>query len=78
MFDNLEEIKNTVFSLLEQYDMNSVGGRMIGNEFICDVHWKSIGISSTEVRRMIKRDEITAPYVPSEVKLIIRKNNLYK
>lgn len=49
-----------------------------GNEFICDVHWKSINISSTEVRRMIKEDKITAPYVPSEVKLIIRKNNLYK
>ena len=34
MFDNLEEIKNTVFNLLEQYDMNSVGGRMIGNEHL--------------------------------------------
>lgn len=34
MFDNLEEIKNTVFSLLEQYDMNSVGGRIIGNEHL--------------------------------------------
>lgn len=79
--EELINSNNFIVIKVDGYDMDwKLAGQVeaSGHKCICDLNLKFISISSTEVRKMIKEDKITSPYIPSEAKLVIRKNNLYK
>lgn len=79
--DNI--IQNTSFIILEDPKCEVNWGlvnkcKYYVNECVVVPQHDVIDISSTKIRQLIKEDKITSPYVPNEVKLIIKNNNLYK
>ena len=83
-WDNGEDIINSNNFIIIEARGQNIDKELIkksehhGNKCICCSNLKSIDISSTEVRDMVKKNKIVIPYITEGAQLIIKKFDLYK
>lgn len=83
-WDNGKDIINSNNFIIIEARKQSINKELVkkvehyDNKCICCSNLKLINISSTEVRNMIKKNNIVIPYITEGTQLIIKKFDLYK